>query len=80
LGAVILLLTRPFEGFLLVAPAAVALWLRTKQGRVWLPIAAVGLAGLSFQGLYDYRVTGHPLRMLRLEATGLLGVLRRARR
>jgi hypothetical protein len=63
LGAVILLLTRPFEGFLLVAPAAVALWLRTKQGRVWLPIAAVGLAGLSFQGLYDYRVTGHLLRM-----------------
>ncbi len=62
-GAVILLLTRPFEGFLLVAPAAVALWLRSRQARVWIPIAAVGLAGMSFQAFYDYRVTGHPLRM-----------------
>jgi hypothetical protein len=62
-GAAILLLTRPYEGFLLLAPAAVALWLRSKRARVWVPISAVVLAGLSFQALYDYRITGHALRM-----------------
>jgi hypothetical protein len=64
-GAVILLLTRPYEGFLLVAPTAVALWLDTKQRRlrVWLPIVALGAAGCAWMAFYDYRVTGNPLRM-----------------
>jgi hypothetical protein len=64
-GAVILLLTRPYEGFLLVAPTAVALWLRTKQRRapVWLPIVAMVAAGLAWDAFYDYRVTGNALRM-----------------
>ena len=62
-GAAILLLTRPFEGFLLVAPASLALWINVKRVRIWLPIVAVGAAGLGWQAFYDYRVTGHPLRM-----------------
>jgi len=49
-GAVILLLTRPYEGFLLAAPTALALWLNTKQrrARIWFPIAALGAAGLAW--------------------------------
>ena len=62
-GAVILMLTRPYEGLLLVAPAALALGIYVKQARVWLPILTVGAAGLGWQAFYDYRVTGHPLRM-----------------
>jgi hypothetical protein len=64
-GVVILLLTRPYEGFLLAVPTAVALWLRTKQRRapVWLPIIAIVAAGFAWDAFYDYRVTGNPLRM-----------------
>ncbi len=64
-GAVILLLTRPYEGFLLVAPASLALWLKTKQRRVavWIPIIAMGIAGFAFTAYYDYRVTGNPFRL-----------------
>jgi hypothetical protein len=64
-GAVILLLTRPYEGFLLAAPTAVALWLRTKQRRapVWLPIIAIVATGFAWDAFYDYRVTANPLRM-----------------
>src|SRR5580704_9066017 len=64
-GAVILLLTRPYEGFLLTAPTAVALWISAKQRRaqVWLPIAALGAAGFAWTAFYDYRVTGNPLQM-----------------
>jgi hypothetical protein len=63
LGSVILLLTRPYEGALLIVPAAVFLWLRRKQARVWVPIVIVSLAGLAWDAFYNYRVTGHPLRM-----------------
>src|SRR5579863_3875497 len=64
-GAVLLLLTRPYEGALLVVPAAVALWLNRQQRRVqvWLPILAMGTAGLVWTAFYDYKVTGNPLRM-----------------
>ena len=64
-GAAILLFTRPYEGFLLVAPTAVAMWIRTKQRRahVWLPILAIGAAAVAWTAFYDYRVTGNPLRM-----------------
>jgi hypothetical protein len=68
-GAVILLLTRPYEGFLPVAPTAVALWLNTERRRreVWLPIIALGTAGFAWMAFYDYRVTGNPLRLPYLE-------------
>jgi hypothetical protein len=64
-GAVLLLLTRPYEGALLVVPTAVALYLNRKQARaqVWLPILALGAAGFAWTAFYDYRVTGNPLRM-----------------
>jgi hypothetical protein len=64
-GAVILLLTRPYEGFLLAAPTSAGLWIATKQRRkqVWLPIAALVAAGFAWTAFYDYRVTGNPLRM-----------------
>jgi hypothetical protein len=64
-GAVLLLLTRPYEGFLLVVPVAVALFLNRKQRRaqVWIPILILGAAGLAWNAFYDYRVTGNPLRM-----------------
>jgi hypothetical protein len=65
LGAVILLLTRPYEGALLAAPTAVALWPKTsgRRSAVWLPIFLLGAAGVAWTAFYDYRVTGHPLRM-----------------
>jgi hypothetical protein len=64
-GAVLLLLTRPYEGFLLVAPVSVALFLNRKRHRaqVWLPILALGAAALGWTAFYDHRVTGNPLRM-----------------
>jgi hypothetical protein len=64
-GVLILLLTRPYEGFLLAAPTAGALWFRTKQRRaqVWLPIIAIGAVGCAWEAFYNSRVTGNPLRM-----------------
>jgi len=64
-GAVILLLTRPYDRALLVIPTAVSLWMNSKQRRaqVWIPIVVVGAAGCAWSALYDYRVTGHPLRL-----------------
>lgn len=55
-GAVVLLLSRPYEGALLVLPVV---WLARKQLRlaaVWIPIA-----GVAFLAFYNYRVTGNPL-------------------
>jgi hypothetical protein len=65
LGCVILLLTRPYEGFLLAAPVTIALWLdrNARRMRVWLPIFATLAAGFVWTAFYDYRVTGHVLRM-----------------
>jgi hypothetical protein len=64
-GAVLLLLTRPYEGALLVMPTAVALFLNRKQRRaqVWIPILVLGAASLAWTAFYDHRVTGNPLRM-----------------
>jgi hypothetical protein len=62
-GAVLLMLTRPYEGLLLMAPATLALFMREKSARVWLPIGVLAAGGLAWQGYFDYRVTGRPLRM-----------------
>ena len=64
-GTVLLLLTRPYEGFLLAAPASIALWFASTNRRtqVWLPVVALMAAGLAWTVFYDYRVTGHALRM-----------------
>jgi hypothetical protein len=62
-GAVVLMLARPFEGSLLLTPVLAALFVRTKQAAVWLPILLCGLVGGAWLGFYQYRVTGNPLRM-----------------
>jgi len=63
IGAVIVVLARPFEGLLLVVPALIALGLANRTARVWLPIALTGVAGASWLAYDNYRVTGHPLRL-----------------
>ena len=65
LGAVVLLLTRPYEGFLFFAPIAVLLMIRRRRNRarVWLPILALGIAAIAWNAFYDYRVTGHVFRI-----------------
>ncbi len=63
IGAVIVILARPFEGLLLLVVALIALGTATRSARVWLPILLIGAAGASWL-LYDnYRVTGDPLRL-----------------
>src|SRR5437868_1467709 len=63
IGAVIVVLARPFEGSLLVVPALIALGIANRSPRVWLPIVLTGVAGASWLAYDNYRVTGHPLRL-----------------
>jgi len=63
IGAVIVVLARPFEGLLLVVPALIALGMANRAARVWLPIVLTGVAGASWLAYDNYRVTGHPLRL-----------------
>jgi hypothetical protein len=63
IGAVIVVLARPFEGSLLVVPALIALGMANRTVRVWLPIVLTGVAGASWLAYDNYRVTGHPLRL-----------------
>ena len=63
IGAVVVILARPFEGFLLVVPALTALGMADRTARVWLPIVITGVLGASWLAYDNYRVTGHPLRL-----------------
>ena len=63
IGAVTVILARPFEGLLLVVPALIALALADRTARVWLPIIITGVLGASWLTYDNYRVTGHPLRL-----------------
>jgi hypothetical protein len=63
IGAVVVVLARPFEGLLLVVPALIALGIANRTPRVWLPILLTGIAGASWFAYDNYRVTGHPLRL-----------------
>ncbi len=63
IGAVIVVLARPFEGLLLLVPALIALGMANRTARVWLPIVLTGIAGASWLAYDNYRVTGHPLRL-----------------
>jgi hypothetical protein len=63
IGAVTVILARPFEGLLLVVPALVALGIADRTARVWLPIIMTGVLGASWLGYDNYRITGHPLRL-----------------
>jgi hypothetical protein len=62
-GAVIVVLARPFEGLLLVVPTLIALGMANRTARVWLPILLTGIAGAFWFAYDNYRVTGHPLRL-----------------
>ncbi len=63
IGAVILVLARPFEGSILLLPALITLAMANRMARVWLPIVFIGVAGASWLAYDNYRVTGHPLRL-----------------
>ena len=63
IGAVILVLARPFEGLLLLVPALIALGMANRTARLWLPIVITGVAGACGFAYDNYRVTGHPLRL-----------------
>jgi hypothetical protein len=63
IGAVILVLARPFEGLLLLVLALIALAMANRAPRVWLPIVFIGVTGASWLAYDNYRVTGHPLRL-----------------
>jgi hypothetical protein len=63
IGAVILVLARPFEGAVLLAVALIGLAAATRALKVWLPIVLIGVVGASWLGYYNYRVTGQPLRL-----------------
>ncbi len=63
IGAVILVLARPFEGLLLLVPALITLGMANRTARVWLPIVITGVAGACGFAYDNYRVTGHPLRL-----------------
>ena len=62
-GAVILILARPFEGSVLLVPALITLAIANRTARVWLPIMLTGVAGAFWLAYDNYRVTGHPLRL-----------------
>ena len=62
-GAVIVILARPFEGSVLVIPALIALSVANRTPRVWLPILIIGILGTLWLAYDNYRVTGHSLRL-----------------
>jgi hypothetical protein len=72
-GAVVLAISRPYEGAVVVLPAAVALGFATARARrrgsrpatprLFAPGLAVALAGVVWMGYYNYRVTGSSLRL-----------------
>ena len=63
IGAVILVLARPFESSVLLIPALITLAMANRSARVWLPIVLTGVAGASWLAYDNYRVTGHRLRL-----------------
>ncbi len=63
IGAVIVVLARPFEGLVLLVPSLVTLGRATRSARVWIPIVLAGVMGASWLAYDNYRITGHPLRL-----------------
>jgi len=70
-GIVLLMNTRPFEGFVLTASAlalvAIGFWRggyeRVAWARVVIPAGVIVAAGIAFTGYYNWRVTGSAVRM-----------------
>ncbi len=63
IGAVLVILARPFEGVIFLVPALIMLGVRTRAARVWVPIVLIGGVGASWFAYDNFRVTGHPLRL-----------------
>lgn len=66
LGIVLLMNTRPFEGLVLTAAALAYLALgasRAAWAQIAIPAGLILVAGLTFTGFYNWRVTGSPVRM-----------------
>ena len=63
IGAVIVVLARPFEGSVFLLLALITLGMANRTARVWLPIVLIGVIGASWLAYDNYIVTGHPLRM-----------------
>ena len=63
IGAIIIILARPFEGLVFLVPTLIALALANQSLRVWLPILLAGAFGASWLAYDNYRVTGKPLRL-----------------
>lgn len=64
-GAVVLALTRPFEGLLVLTPMLP--FLGRLPRREWVPLILVAAVGVGFLCTYNARVTGDPLRFPYLE-------------
>lgn len=62
-GAVVLMMTRPYEGLLLLVPILFVLARRDRSISVWGPLVLLGTAGAAWLGYYNFRVTGHVLRL-----------------
>ncbi len=62
-GAVLLVLTRPYEGLLLLMPVLIALLRRNRALACWGPLMVVGILGAAWLGYYNFRVTGSALRL-----------------
>ena len=52
IGAVIVILARPFEGLLLLVPALIALAIANRSLRVWIPVAFIGIIGASIINIF----------------------------
>lgn len=73
LGMALLANTRPYEGFVFALLCATCLLLASLRsprpplrllfGRIVLPMSLVLLPVAAFMGYYNYRITGHPLRL-----------------
>jgi len=63
IGAVIVVLARPFEGSLFILLFLLGLGMANRTARVWLPIVLIGIVGASWLAYDNYRITGHPLRL-----------------
>lgn len=62
-GGIVLLLTRPFEGSLVLFPVLFVLPFRLLTQRQWIAVTLPALAGLAFWSYYNLRVTGDSLRV-----------------
>lgn len=64
IGAVIVVLARPFEGSVFLLLALITLGMANRTARVWLPIVLIGVIGASWLAYDNYIVTVARLRAI----------------